>query len=364
MDKNCMRNNLYRPTADFQIGFLNNIQWLLESSSYTSTYKFALLISLSNLAIESGIDDNSTYSVSYLQIAEQFIHLYWTHALPFSKQEPDSILRQSNTIGQIKVINCILDLQKEAKTTKLNTARILDTHKWQSTLKEIARTIKTYPAKHLQSAENKSHREFLYHYDSKSKEIKLNPGIAYCLAKFSKIINKLCQQYWSEFVRKNRHNQEYFNEDLDLYYFLFNQSRQNLNILVPLLSDIQHGYCFYCHNQIKGTPEVDHFIPWSKYQIDTLHNFVLADHSCNNSKRDYLAEERFYDSWLIRNQDYGKLMNNEGKSLGFISNILRSETIGRWAYQVAIEHNDLVWSPDKSNRLRTINPALLQNLIG
>lgn len=364
MDTHFMSKNLYKSTADFQIGFLNNIQWLLESSSYTSTYKFALLISLSNLSIESGIDDNSAYSISYLQLAEQFIHLYWTHALPFSKQEPNSILRQSHTAGQIKVINCILDLQTEVKTTKLNTARVLNKQKWDSTLKDIARTIKTYPAKHLQSAENKSQREFLYHYNSKSKEITLNSGVAYCLAKFSKIIQKLCQQYWSEFVRKNRHNQEYFNEDLDLYYFLFNQSRQSLNTLVPLLTDIQDGCCFYCNKSIRGTPEVDHFIPWSKYQIDTLHNFVLADHECNNSKRDYLAEERFYDSWLVRNDKYGKLIEGEGKSLGFISNIQRSETISQWAYQVAVEHNDLVWSPDKSNRLRTINPALLRNLRG
>lgn len=359
-----MSNNLYKPTADFQIGFLNNIQWLLESSSYTSTYKFALLISLSNLSIESGIDDNSAYSISYLQLAEQFIHLYWTHALPFSKEKPTSILRQSHTAGQIKVINCILDLQTEVQTTKLNTARVLNKQKWNSTLKDIARTIKMYPAKHLQSAENQSQREFLYHYNSKSKEIVLNSGIAYCLAKFSKIIHKLCQQYWSEFVRKNRHNQEYFNEDLDLYYFLFNQPRQSLSTLVPLLTDIQDGCCFYCHDSIKGTPEVDHFIPWSKYQVDTLHNFVLADHKCNNSKRDYLAEERFYDSWLVRNDKHGKIIENNGKALGFISNIQRSETISQWAYQVAIEHSDLVWSPDKNNRLRTIDPRLLRSLRG
>lgn len=357
-------NNMYKPSADFQINFLNNIQWLLESSSYTSTYKFALLMSLSNLSIESGIDDNRICSISYLQLAEQFIHLYWTHALPFSKQKPNSVLRQSHTTGQIKVINCILDLQAEAKTINLNTAHAFNKQKWDSTLKDIARTIKTYPAKHLQSAKNNTQREFLYHYNAKSKEIVLNAGIAYCLAKFSKIIHKLCQQYWSEFVRKNRHNQEYFNEDLDLYYFLFNQSRQSLNALVPLLTDIQKGQCFYCHNSIKGTPEVDHFIPWSKYPIDTLHNFVLADHKCNNSKRDFLAEERFYDSWLIRNDDYGKLIGSEGKSLGFISNIQRSETISQWAYQVAIEHSDLVWSPGTGNRLRTIDPRLLRHLRG
>jgi len=37
------------PTAEFQLNFLRRIQWLLESSSYTSTYKFALLMAMVNL---------------------------------------------------------------------------------------------------------------------------------------------------------------------------------------------------------------------------------------------------------------------------------------------------------------------------
>lgn len=40
---------LTAPSADFQIDFLRNLQWLLESSSYNTTYKFALIIALSNL---------------------------------------------------------------------------------------------------------------------------------------------------------------------------------------------------------------------------------------------------------------------------------------------------------------------------
>ncbi|PNK59628.1 HNH endonuclease [Psychrobacter sp. FDAARGOS_221] len=350
------------PTADFQINFLRNIQWLLESSAYTSTYKFALLVAISNLSIESGINNDSTCSISYYQLAEQFIQLYWSQALPFSDLDSNSTLRQSNTPGQIKVITSILNLQAEAKTTSLNNARTFNIKKWQSTLKEIARTIKNNPAKYLQSAENKINREFLYVYDSKAQEITLKPGVAYCFARFSKIIQKLCQQYWADFVRKNRHNQAYFSDDLDLQQFLFNQPRQNLSVLVPLLKDIQDGECFYCGGHLKGTPEVDHFIPWSKYQIDTTHNFVLADHKCNNSKRDYLAEERFYEQWLIRNQDYGKLIEDETSTMGFISNQTRSETISQWAYQVAVEHNDLVWIPNSTTRLRYINPSLLPRL--
>ena len=350
------------PSADFQLNFLRRIQWLLESSSYTSTYKFALLMATANLAIESGANDDRECSISYQQLAEQFIQLYWMQVLPFSDHSSDSVLRQSSTTGQASVINSILNLQHKTQTTSLTIARTQNTKLWLSTIKDIASIIKKYPAKYLQSAEDKVSREFLYIYDSTSKVITLKPGIAYCFTRFSKIINKLCQQYWTEFVRKNRHNQPYFSDDIDLQQFLFHQSRQSLKVLESILIDTQQGQCFYCHKALKNNIEVDHFIPWSKYSIDTTHNFVLTDHTCNNSKRDYLAEELFYEKWLKRNQQYGHTIEQEAKTIGFITNQQRSETISQWAYQIAVEHEDLVWSPQPSIKLRPINPDLLPQL--
>lgn len=250
----------------------------------------------------------------------------------------------------------------QTKTTSLTVARTKNTKLWQSTIKDIASTIKKYPAKHLQSAEDKVSREFLYTYDSKSNLIILKPGIAYCFTRFSKIINKLCQQYWTEFVRKNRHNQIYFSDDIDLQQFLFHQSRQNLKVLEFILIDTQQGQCFYCHKPLENNIEVDHFIPWSKYPVDTTHNFVLTDHKCNNRKRDYLAEELFYEKWLERNQKHGHTIEQQAKTIGFITNQQRSETISQWAYQIAVEHEGLVWSPKPSIKLRPINPDALPQL--
>ena len=350
------------PTADFQLNFLRRIQWLLESSSYTSTYKFALLMAMTNLSIESAISDNSERSMSYEELAEQFVQLYWTQTLPFSHQDDDSVLKQSNAGGQAKVITSILKLQQKTKTTSIRVARTRDIRKWQSTIKEVAQTIKNNPAKYLQSAQDKVSREFLYVYNPKANAIVLMPGIAYCFTRFSQIIHKLCQQYWTEFVRKNRHNQPYFSDDIDLQQFLFHQSRQSLKVLESILIDSQQGQCFYCHKALKNNIEVDHFIPWSKYPIDTTHNFVLTDHRCNNSKLDYLAEELFYEKWLERNQQHGHTIEQQAKTIGFITNQQRSETISQWAYQIAVEHEDLVWSPEPSIKLRTINPSLLPQL--
>lgn len=80
-------------------------------------------MAMTNLSIESAVSDTSECSISYEQLAEQFIQLYWTQTLPFSDQDDDSVLKQSSTAGQAKVITSILKLQQETKTTNIRVAR-------------------------------------------------------------------------------------------------------------------------------------------------------------------------------------------------------------------------------------------------
>lgn len=342
-------SDLSAPNFDFQIKFLKYIQWLLESGSYTSTYKFALLISLVNVTIESDIQGNEALFISYETLAEQFIKLYWNQALPYTHDQDSSsdnfdILYQ-NSGNQAVVITKIAALQ--TKQPNLNKAKMNHANDWAKMRKAIAQTIHKNPAKFLQSPENVE-RTFLYHYDEKNKNgITLNCGIAYCLAHFSNIIFKLCQQYWTEFVRNNKRNQHLFNQDTDLQGFLFNPSRQNLASLLPMLIDIQDCQCFYCAKPLKKDMEVDHFIPWSKYPNDTAHNFVLADRSCNNAKRDYLADIPFFERWQLRNQIYHQDITSFAIEKGFSSDLAASEKISKWAYHLAIENQDLVWQPPK-----------------
>ena len=61
------------PTADEQLRFLKQIQRILQSGSFTSTYKFALLMSITRLAIEQGRDTGEMLTLDYQDIAEKFI---------------------------------------------------------------------------------------------------------------------------------------------------------------------------------------------------------------------------------------------------------------------------------------------------
>ena len=53
------------PTPQEQLKFLKHIQQILQSGTFTSTYKFALLMSITRLAIEQGEDTSATLHLNY-----------------------------------------------------------------------------------------------------------------------------------------------------------------------------------------------------------------------------------------------------------------------------------------------------------
>ena len=65
------------PSSEFQLQFLKKVQLLLDSGKFTSTYKFALLIALTNVAVEKGDDSGATLEVNLDDVAREFLSLYW-----------------------------------------------------------------------------------------------------------------------------------------------------------------------------------------------------------------------------------------------------------------------------------------------
>jgi len=61
------------PTAEEQIAFLTKIQRILAEGQFTATYKYALLLVLADLAVESGDDSGLALVISTKRIAEKFI---------------------------------------------------------------------------------------------------------------------------------------------------------------------------------------------------------------------------------------------------------------------------------------------------
>ncbi len=357
------------PSAEIQMQFIANIQQLLATAKTTSTYKFALLISLVRISIEkNNFTNDETLNIPLTTIAEKFIEIYWQQARPYftnHAQHPNSdtpeiisqqILKQNNG-RQAVVITRILEAQKlYASLTNFKKSG----DPWNKLLKSVGDTIHQYPLKHLQ-INDKTPQEFLYHYDhSNKKDITLRPNIAFCLSRFSIFIEEICQKYWMDNIRDLSDNQRQFGDFPNLDDFLFNTDRNHLSQIKPFLHAIQQGYCFYCGQKISlAQSEVDHFIPWTLYQYDTAHNFVLADKTCNNQKSSNLATQHFYEKWLMRNAEFDLKISDEIGKHGFLVDRQRSEAIAKNYYLQALTYHgeEGFWSP----KTQEDNPYYPQN---
>ena len=100
------------PTPQEQLKFLKHIQQILQSGTFTSTYKFALLISITRLAIEQGQDTGAALHLEYQDIAEKFIDLYWKQSLPFQFNQYEPFTIHQSTGKQAKIISEIQNVQQ------------------------------------------------------------------------------------------------------------------------------------------------------------------------------------------------------------------------------------------------------------
>ena len=77
------------PNADQQLQFFQRIQQLLTDANFTSTYKFALLLAITELSVEIGQDNGQPLAIPIRLLAEKTIELYWQQTLPYWTAQPD-----------------------------------------------------------------------------------------------------------------------------------------------------------------------------------------------------------------------------------------------------------------------------------
>ena len=329
------------PTAQEQLKFLKSIQLILQSGSFSSTYKFALLISLSRLAIEKGEDSGEQLVLEYSDIAEKFIELYWKQAVPYTFNDEGQLILNQNNGKQAAIVNRIIELRQIYSSLGLLRR---DSAVWSKLVKDVARTVKEMPARYLQNM-NGQNFEFLYLLDQCKKQLILLPQVMFCLRQFSEIIEELCQKHWIDYIRKNSSNAPILNQLPNLEQFMFEPNRNQLNAVANILVELQECKCFYCNKPMKkGSYAVDHFIPWSMYPSDTGHNFVLADSSCNSKKSNLLASNEFLYKWQERNEEQDLIIVDRISVLGFLTDKERSHKVAEWAYAQGKENTYLMWN--------------------
>ena len=348
-----MPNEFLKVSAESQIEFLQKIQSLFEDSSFSATYKFALLITLANLAIELGNDQEQELSISSEKIAERFSELYWPQIKEYSSGRDVGILYQNNGT-QAKIISILLNIQSQTGVDSYSA--VLAHPIWKRKLSSIITTIWDNPVFYLQDDQN----QFIYKYSNK-ENLTLTKEAHLCLRKFNEYVIQYAKNRWIAHLKTNNKNLQILNTDSDLESFLFGASRETLIKLRPILIEYQHGKCFYCYKNIAGNlkVDVDHFIPWKKYSRNLAENLVLSCPSCNRSKSDMLAAKIHLEKWL-KEAVNNPQRNYEIHELGFLSD---RECIGRitsWAYRNANTATSSGWLKKKQYEL--INQDFIDRL--
>ena len=319
-------------TPEFQLAFLNKIQRLFAEGDFSASYKYALLIAIADIAVESGRDDDQPLVIPNRSLGAKFIDLYWQQSAPFKN---DALLIQNNGT-QAAVISHIAQFRGQSHATTANAARSATGFK--SLLTKVTRIVVDKPVFHIQNLGG-TRDQFLF--DSGADSITLLPGVAYCLRRFQPLVQQLARSHWIDHIKRNKQNASLLGQDNDLESFLFESSRQSLAIVQTGLRKISNR-CFYCGRSVTEA-DVDHFIPHSLYPRDLIHNMVLADPGCNRSKSDTLAAKQHLSKWLEFVQTNADNLAQIGHEAGVVTDERSMHSVARWGYANAIASGAQGW---------------------
>lgn len=328
------------PSAEMQLAFLAKLQRLFAEGEFTATYKFALLMAMSDLAVELGQDTGDELSIRVRQLGERFVGMYWRHAAPFGPGHADGdtgVLVQ-NIGTQAAVVSAIAAFRSQTGIGVLQrAARHPD---YPALVSRVTQTVSAQPLNYLQNFGGTT-EAFLYERRPPGC-ITLLPGIQYCLRRFHPLIAQLCRSHWVQHIKANRRNHALLGEKANLEEFLFSVSRQSLAALGAGLRKLEGNRCFYCGNEMSHA-DVDHYVPFSVYPRDLAENFVLAHPGCNRSKSDTLAARVHLENWLHRLSARKDDLAQIGFDAGITADTETMRKVASWAYASAASSEGNAW---------------------
>jgi hypothetical protein len=356
----------YVPTPDAQLQFLENFQRLLAEGAFTTTYKFALLRALSDLAVLQGDDSGAPLELSTRQIAAQVAELYWRQAgsyrtatiqtstsqtstnlagksLATTHEAATSIVLKQNNGRQATIISQIAAAREEFGGS-LGRFRTAAAPRWRQLVRDVEHVVRVHPLWRMQTL-GEQRVEFLYENVGRGSRITLQPGVAYCLRAFYELVRDLVEGAWCRFVQKANFGR--LGNVTDLPAFLFGRRRASLEAFRSILYDVQRGHCLYCLRPLSGPSHVDHFIPWRRFPADLGQNFILAHDQCNSAKSDYVPAEGHLETWCDRNRTHAAEFEERLAAADLPGDLAATEQIARWVYGQTERTGGQVWLTGK-----------------
>lgn len=335
------------PTPEAQLQWLNKLQRLFSEGEFTATYKFALLIALADLAVERGNDDGEPLHLAFREIAAKFVELYWQQTAPYLRGTSSAVLLAADsgaehalyqtTNGQALVVSAIKAFQSQHPG--LNPNGLRDEVAFRPLLTKIAETIRKQPAQFLQNFAGKPDA-FLYELSPGG--LLLLPGVAFCLRRFQPLVHQLSRNGWVRQIKAISQNAALLGDTDDLEAFLFETPRQTLVAISANLRRVVDSRCFYCGGRVHDA-DVDHFVPFSLYPRDLIHNFVFAHPTCNRSKSDTLAALMHVENWRAYIDRHDDDLREIALTVGRPADLAGSLAVARWGYGNALSGGAQAW---------------------
>jgi diadenosine tetraphosphate (Ap4A) HIT family hydrolase/5-methylcytosine-specific restriction endonuclease McrA len=285
---------------------LQRILQVMAEGRRTATYKPALLLALTELAVERA-GGGQALALPLTAVAERVMELYWPQTRPYGAA---GALRQASG-GRSRILGALAKLRQDTgapPSRGLHEVRTRHPAAFHQARRAVAVALAKQPVPRLQRPGTGSpgYRRFLYD-DSRfiaergavdtSPVIVLRPGVAEALARNAPLIRIAAQDAWLGDVAA-------FNglaaQEQELRDFLFGSPRGALAQAGAALRDLGSTACFWCSRPLGRDVQVDHVVPFALAPRDDLANLVLTDGSCNGDKRDRLVTAALVERWLGR----------------------------------------------------------------
>jgi 5-methylcytosine-specific restriction endonuclease McrA len=338
-----MTKSQSQPSAADQLLFLSQVQRLLDSGRFSATYKFALFLTLAEIAVEQGDDSGDRMRIPLEAIAARFLMLYWRQAAPYPATGVDAVLLQ-NSGKNAEIITRIAKAHRSLGPS-LGVAR--SRPEWLGLVRDAKRIVVKMPLLKLQTIgeDGKATRAecFLYRNTITGDAIELLPGVAFCLRRFFPLLQGMVRSKWLSWVQGQ--NRNVLGSVQDLESFMFGADRSETRGVRTALFEMQGGRCFYqprVRLDLK-TAHVDHFIPWAKYPCDAAANLVLASPKANAGKKDRLAATEYLGRWRDRNEIHRDHLVDIAGDAGLEFGTIAVERVATWAYGIHEGIGGLVW---------------------
>ena len=330
------------------IALAERVLSILEEGSFSATYRFALFTALLDLCIEQTSRQGAApTTITTRQLAEKVTELYWNQSVPY---ENHGTLRQGGVrdTSQAEVVRRIAQSRltwADSRTETPFRAHLTHPREFRRLLDFVEWKLIEMPIPRLQVLGGQEDR-FLYEYhwtqnicqstvsayqrgrgSTFDNRLLLRPGVGEQLVRLNGVLRPLFHREWALMVASlNRLPQA------DLETFLFGAERVSLDAVREPLTNLQDGRCFYCDRRVQERPDVDHFVPWSRFPDDGLDNLVVAHAACNGSKRDFMAAAEHVERWRRRMVEQGPSLAALASQAGWRRDDTRTLSVARALY--------------------------------